>query len=230
MLATIMSRAQLRRAASGDDRRGDDRGLTVVELVVSMGIFAAVIVVFMSAVASMSTTTVRTQVASDATSALRTVYQRLDKEVRFASEINPPATVGGDYYVEYLVPESTGTGDPLCVQWRVDSSEAELQRRTWTPGDASSVSGWSTMVTDLRNDLSDPDQEPFVRHAAGIDGGVVYLRQSLAVYLDTGLGEERDSEGGQLDVTFVANNTSTSSVTNGSTGDTVCLVGGVQRP
>ncbi|WP_297082200.1 hypothetical protein [uncultured Demequina sp.] len=211
-------------------RRGDDSGLTVVELVVSMGIFAAVIVVFMTAVASMSSSTVRTQAASDATSALRTVYQRLDKEVRYASEINPPGVVGDDHYVEYLIPESTGTGDPLCVQWRVDASEAELQRRTWTPGDASSVSAWATMLTDLRNDLTDPDQQPFERRRAGVDSGIVYLRQSLHVYLDTGLGDELDAEGGQLDVTMVANNTSTSSVTNGSTGDTVCLVGGVQRP
>lgn len=209
--------------------RGGDAGMTLTELIVAMGIFIAVLSVFMAAVVSMSQTTVRAQVTSDKTSQIRTTFQRFDKEIRYASEINLPATSGGDYYVEYLVPVSTANSEPLCVQWRLATSEMELQRRTWHPDHPDNVTDWATMITDLRNDLSDPDQEPFTFSPAGGVGDKVYTRQRLDVYVDTGLGDAGDGRGGQLDVSFVALNSSQASVTNAGTS-TVCLEGGTQRP
>src|SRR5690554_5723000 len=89
--------------------RGGDVGMTLTELIVAMGIFMAVLAVFGAAIVTMSQTTVRAQATSDSTSQVRTVFQRMDKEVRYASEINMPGAAGGDLYVEYLVPVSTGT-------------------------------------------------------------------------------------------------------------------------
>lgn len=210
--------------------RNEDRGVTIVELIVSMGIFVMVLVVFLAAMVTMSRQAVRTQAVGDSASQLRTVFQRLDKEVRYASAINAPGHSDGDIYVEYLVPESTGAGEELCVQWRYLVAAKELQRRTWTLGDADSASGWQTMVTGLRNDLSDPAQQPFVFHRAGPVGSVIYLRQGLTVRLDAGMGEAGDPAGSQLHVFMVARNSSTASETNAGTTNRVCLVGEVQRP
>jgi len=209
--------------------RHEDRGVSVVELIVSMGIFVMVLVVFLAAVVTMSRATSRTQATGDSASQLRTVFQRLDKEVRYASAINPPAQTSGNFYVEYLVPATVATGESLCVQWRFMASDRELQRRTWTPGNAASVSEWQTMVTDLRNDLTETTQLPFVFHRAGPVGSKVFLRQGLTVRLDAGLGQAGDPGGSQLNVFMVARNSSTSSVGNTGT-DRVCLVGAVQRP
>lgn len=211
------------------DRARQDSGVSIVELLVSMAIFVVVLVVFLAAVTTMSRTTARTQATGDSASQLRTVFQRLDKEVRYADAINPPAQSGGNIYVEYQIPATVGTGEAQCVQWRFVTTTKELQRRTWTPGDASSVTGWQTMVTDLRNDTSDPNQRPFVFHRAGPAGSKVVLRQGLAVHLDAGMGAAGDRGGSQLHIYMVARNSSTSSVGNTGT-DRVCLVGAVQQP
>lgn len=211
------------------ERARDERGVTIVELLVSMGIFVMVLVVFLAAVVTMSRTAVRTQATGDSASQLRTVFQRLDKEVRYASAINPPGETAGNFYVEYHLPATVGTGAAQCVQWRYMVSTRELQRRTWTPGVASSVTGWQTMVTDLRNDLSEASQLPFVFHRAGPVGNKVFLRQGLTVRLDAGMGQAGDPGGSQLNVFMVARNSSTAS--EGNTGTArVCLVGTVQRP
>lgn len=211
-------------------RETRDSGMTLTELIVSMGIFTAVLMVFMAAVVSMSQTTVRAQVTSDAASQLRTVFQRLDKELRYASEINVPGISNGDMYVEYLVPVSTANAEELCVQWRLQPSTQELQRRDWPLDAPDQVSQWSTLVTDVQNDLSDSAQAPFESHLAGPSlDSKVYLQQRLDVYLDTGVSTASSSRGGgQLDVSFVALNSSVNSDTQD--GDTVCLSGAVQRP
>ncbi len=215
--------------AIGRVRESRDSGMTLTELLVAMGIFMAVLAVFMGAVVSMSQTTVRAQVTSDTTSQIRTTFQRFDKEIRYASEINFPGVSGGDYYVEYLVPVSTGNSQPLCVQWRIDTSERELQRRTWHPDTPEAATAWATTITNVRNDFSDPADRPFRFEPAGVQGSKVFTRQRLDVYIDAGMGEPGDGRGGQLDVSFAALNTSAASVTNSGTA-TVCLGGGTQRP
>jgi prepilin-type N-terminal cleavage/methylation domain-containing protein len=219
-------RSRLNRLA--EDRR-DDRGVTLVELLVAMGIFSIVLVVFLAATGVMARSTVRNQVVSDTASQLRTAFQRFDKEVRYAHDINAPGTSNGNIYVEYWVPASATKGENLCVQWRYNKSTKELQRRTWTQGNAASVTQWITMVTRLRNDLSSSSEQPFTFQRAGTVAGKAYLHQRLHIYLDAGLGSIADDGGSQLDVSFVAQNSSPSSVTNSGV-QKVCLVGTVQRP
>jgi prepilin-type N-terminal cleavage/methylation domain-containing protein len=210
-------------------RKDGDRGFTLTELLIAMGIFAVVLVVFMQAVAVMAKTTVRTQAQSDSADQLRNVFLRLDKEVRYAQDINTPATSNGAIYVEYWVPDNTASGASQCVQWRYVIASNTLQRRTWNQGDASSVTGWITMATKLRNDLSSSAQQPFTVTRAGTTGSKVYLHQRLDVFLSSGMGSGTDARGSQLSTTFVAQNSSTGSLTNSGTQN-VCLIGTVQRP
>lgn len=204
--------------------------MTLVELIVAMGILMVLLVISMAAIMSMTRNTVRAQAVTNAADQLRVTFQQLDKEVRYASDINDPGSSSSAIYVEYLVAANAATGDAQCVQWRYVTDSGELQRRTWAPG-STTPSSWSTAVTRLRNDLTKPDQQPFVFVRAGNHDGKVYTSQQLKVFLDTGLGDARDVRGGQLDVTLVALNSSTASTTNGPAGTgSVCTTGGIGRP
>ncbi len=218
------------RARTSATKQGGDKGMSLLELIVAMGIFSIVLVVFMSAVATMAKTTVKSQATSDSADQLRNVFLRMDKEVRYASDINTPGTANGAVYMEYWVPENAGTGASMCVQWRYVLATDILQRRTWTYGAPGTVTGWMTLATDLRNNMSLPAEQPFVVHRAGAIGSKVYLHQRLDVYLSAGLGADTsDSRGSELDSSFVAQNSSTASVTNAGVTK-VCLTGSVQRP
>ncbi|WP_152650660.1 PulJ/GspJ family protein [Demequina aurantiaca] len=217
-------------ALRNETTRGDDSGVSVVELIVAMGIFTMVLVVSLAATVSMSNQAVSAQVVGDTASQLRKTFQSMDKELRYADAINAPGTSGGNIYVEYQVPATAIHGEELCVQWRYVTASNELQRRTWTPGTDADLTGWSTFVTDLQNDLTKADEQPFALHRAGPTGSKVFLRQGLDVYLDAGLSNNKVDAGSQLDVYMVARNSSAESVSNDPSGTQVCLVGGAQRP
>jgi prepilin-type N-terminal cleavage/methylation domain-containing protein len=211
----------LRRLQIEDQGRED--GMTLVELIVAMGILTIMLTVSMAAITTMTNDAVRAKSVTDATDQLRVTFQQMDKEIRYASAINAPASTGTGYYVEYLVEANAASGAEQCVQWRYVTASGELQRRTATPG--GTPSEWRTTVTKLRNDLTVAAQRPFKLTKAGTTAdGKVYTKQQLAVYLDTGMGTAEDPRGGQLNVQLVALNSSTSSP------DTVCLTGGLNRP
>ncbi|WP_334168860.1 PilW family protein [Timonella senegalensis] len=212
-----MVRAQVQPRDDSED------GMSLVELIISMAILVLLLGVTLTAVAGMSKSTVRSQAVADASDQLRTTYQRLDKEVRYASSVNQPGVVGNSIYFEYLIDSNIATGTPECVQWRYVADKGELQRRTW-PNGTTKASAWQTMITRLRNDLSQVEQQPFRVQRAGNNNGKVTSKQQLDIFLDTGLGADADPRGGQLDVTFVAQNSSTNSPY------TVCLIGGMNRP
>ena len=218
------------RARMSATKESGDRGMSILELIVSMGIFSVVLVVFMSAVATMAKTTVKSQATSDSADQMRNVFLRMDKEIRYASDINTPGTANGAVYVECWVPENAANSASMCVQWRYVIATHILQRRTWTYGAPGTVTGWITMATDLRNNLAVPAQQPFTIHRAGALGSKVYLHQRLDVYLSAGLGADTsDSRGSELATSFVAQNSSTASVSNPGVTK-VCLTGTVQRP
>lgn len=197
-------------------------GMTLVELIVAMGILTVLLSISMAAVVGMTRSTVKAQAVTNASDHLRNTFQQMDKEVRYSSAINTPGEVDGSIYIEYLVDSNAASGVQQCVQWRYNTAAGELQRRTWLVGD-SAGSAWRTTVTGLRNDLSDPSQQPFRVTAIGNDGGVVLTKQQLHVYLDAGMGDAGDSRGGQLQVQLVALNSSASSP------NTVCMTGGPGR-
>ncbi|GAA2248213.1 hypothetical protein GCM10010401_22600 [Rarobacter faecitabidus] len=221
--------------ATRDDPR--DKGMTLVELIVAMGILTLVLAIFMAGVVAMVRTTVRADSSSSAGDQMRTVFQRMDREIRYATDINRPAIVGTRQYVEYRYMEPDNEGVAQCVQWRYDSTSKELQRRNWIDGSPASVSAWQSFVTKGRNDLSVPAQRPFTFYRAGVDdsSGVSYTNQRLRVVLDAGLGSFGDGSGSQLNTILVARNSSDQSTSNtdsnndGITDFPVCLTG-VGRP
>lgn len=187
----------------------DDSGVTLVELIVALGVFTAVIAVFMAGVVTMTKNTARAVSVSDSGSVVRTVFQRFDKEVRYASSINRPGKgPSGAYYVEYLIQVVEGGTPERCIQWRV-SAAGELQRREAPGPGGGGAGGWTTTFSeDVRNDLNVPAQVPFKFSPADN----VYANQRLSVNLD--IRPSTKHAGAGLETEFVARNTSSTSTTN----------------
>lgn len=193
------------------ERRGPlsgEGGVTLTELIVALGVFTAVIAVFMAGVVTMTKNTARAVSVSDTGSVVRTVFQRMDKEVRYASAINRPGKgPSGAYYVEYLIQVVEGGQPERCIQWRV-SADGELQRREAPGPSGGGARAWYTFSDDVHNDLNIPAQLPFRFSPADN----VYANQRLRVSLDVRPSAAQAGSG--LETEFVARNTSSASTTN----------------
>jgi type II secretory pathway pseudopilin PulG len=183
-------------------RRGPDDGITLVEVVVAMSIMSIVMAMFTTAILQMYRSANRNESASTAQSQLHLAFQRLDKEIRYASGLSTPGLVGGDPYVEYL---TVNTGTRACTELRLHLATGQLQRRTWTQGVAPQPGGWTALASNL-----DPGT-PFTVTVAD----PTYNFQRLRLTLSASAGNGNDAVVRQSDVTFTALNTSlaTSSAT-----------------
>lgn len=153
-------------------RRRDD-GYTLVELMVALGIFSFVVAIFMAGVVVMTRNTALTSARVEAQSELRTAFQRLDKQVRYADAVNlPGAGSSGAIYVEFRTPATVAaSGVTTCTQWRYVPSTGVVQARTWEQS-ATALPGFGTVITDV----SGPSA-PFTLTVADPE----HPRQSLSV-------------------------------------------------
>jgi hypothetical protein len=133
------------------------------------------------------------------------VFQRLDREVRYASDISTPALVGGDAYVEYL---TTVASVRTCVELRLQNPAGQLQRRTWA-ANAAPVAPVSSVVlaTGVSGGADMPSATmPFATVSADVVNGFDRLRISLRAA--AGKGGRGDSQ--TMAVTFAAVNSTRS--------------------
>lgn len=208
------------------DRR--DEGMTLVELIVAMGIFLVVISVFMGGVVIMTRGTVRADVTAASGDSVRNVFQRLERQVRYAESINYPGTgASGARYVEFRTSAKVSTtGDAMCTQWRWVPSTGQLQSRTWRDAASTVVPGWTTVVTDVLADSSTSGRPyPFQVHQA--IAAKSQPRQRLTLRLT--VGNPQAPAGVDSETVFVARNSSVASVSNadldnnGQSDSQVCL-------
>jgi prepilin-type N-terminal cleavage/methylation domain-containing protein len=107
-------RRLLRRA-----RLRDDAGMSLVEIMVAMGIMSVVMVTATAGLAQIYHSVNESQNTAEAQAQVTRAFERLDQEIRYARGISTPATLDGDYYVEYLVaPNDVDT----CVELRLRTS------------------------------------------------------------------------------------------------------------
>lgn len=206
-----------------------DGGVTLVELIVSMGIFTVLVAVVMGGVVMMSRSTVRSDVTVTADDGLRTAFQRLDRQVRYAEAVNFPGDgAQGRRYVEFRVSAAvSATGKATCTQWRWEPTSGTLDRRTWEDRAGVPVPAFGTVISHVQ-----PPSDgviatyPFELLKATADNP----RQRLVVRLRAG-----DSTVGnpvEQRTVFVARNSSTNSLTNSDTrvpgvsDIPVCMAGG----
>jgi type II secretory pathway pseudopilin PulG len=160
----------LRRNTLRANRSEGDGGFSLPELIVGMGMMTVTATVFMSAVTSMSVDVRKQASLADALTGNRIAYQLLDKQVRYADEIEAPtdgvgtdaapiAKNDGKGYYEYVEWHTTlNSTTSTCTQWRLDS---ELDRLQWrlatlntTLASSTTPGSWNTVATGAVNNIA----------------------------------------------------------------------------
>jgi type II secretory pathway component PulJ len=128
----------------GRRARRDEAGFSLVEVVVTSGLVSVLMVVFTTAILQIFQTSGRVESAAAVQSQLQLAFQRIDRELRYASWIAEPGKVGtaatAPWYVEFA--SSDGTE---CLQLRLATDlsvpkdnetdgRGVLQLIRWTPG------------------------------------------------------------------------------------------------
>jgi prepilin-type N-terminal cleavage/methylation domain-containing protein len=131
-------------------RRPTDGGFTLVELLVSMIVFAIILGIITTAIVTMLHQEQRESGQADNLDASRKVIEMLDHSVRYANGVSQPGTgTDGSYYVEF----QTGNTNQqqTCTQWRYVPTGGELQRRTWQPQLTGTVTAgpWATEAVGM---------------------------------------------------------------------------------
>jgi prepilin-type N-terminal cleavage/methylation domain-containing protein len=228
-----------RRALHGDS------GMTLMETLVAMLIFTIILTIFMATVVTMTRTTTRAQALAATSFQLDKALLRLDKEVRFASALDQPGSAtettpaaGQDWYFEML----TGSEQTTCIAWRWHETAAQsrepatvspyvgqLQTRTWTTS-ATVAPSWVTVATNIMVPASPAAPFTFTYPGETAPATVSAGQQSQA--LDVNLyalaGPGNTSTLSESEISFVARNTTTTTLTNAS-GVYVCNSGVVTR-
>jgi prepilin-type N-terminal cleavage/methylation domain-containing protein len=145
--------AQVSRQPEAD--RSSDAGMSLIELIVAMGIFSIVVAIFMAGLVTMTRNTVRAEVTADAADSVRRVFQRLDKQLRYADAINlPGAGASGAQYVEFQTPATvSASGVTMCTQWRWVPSTEQVEARVW-PAASATLPAWSVVATHVVADAT----------------------------------------------------------------------------
>jgi prepilin-type N-terminal cleavage/methylation domain-containing protein len=183
---------------------GRDAGFTLVEMIVAMSLMGVLISVFMGGVVQMTKDATRVQSVSNSADQARRAYDRFERSLRVASEVNRPVLTGSTWYLEYRT-TATGSATALCTQWRLAGSTGLLQRRTWTEVNSPAVSGWETVAAHVINDVT--TQQPFTMSPADS----TYSRQRVALFLVVAYATTGSA---QVKGLVVARNTGTATSTN----------------
>ncbi|KQY25099.1 prepilin cleavage protein [Cellulomonas sp. Root485] len=172
-------------------RAGDDSGMTLTELLVSMIVFSMSMALIMGAVTVVVGITKEAQGASDAVFATRQALATIDRQVRSGNVLFSPA----DEVAYISTCQDLGTnkgscmriftqsnGDEKCVQWQMAPDGAgsglyKLQMRSWetTWQTGGSVTGWGVVARGLT--MSDAPFE------LDVGAGNIYGERLLKVHL-----------------------------------------------
>jgi type II secretory pathway pseudopilin PulG len=179
--------------------------MTLLEVVITMAIMSILMSVFTAGAVQMYRSANQAEAMSAAQSQTQLVFERLDREIRYAFGISREDPPGGVEYVEYL---TTTDGKDTCNQLRLDPATAQLQRRSWTRG--MTPGGWTRIASNVS---TPPGSRPFT-FTAGDNF------QSLQLHL---LARPEGAAGrvvAETKVTFIALNTP-----RGADTSTVCTEG-----
>ncbi len=205
-----------RRSSSLRTLAADDRGTSMMEMIVGMGLLAVFMAMFTGTMLSLYKASNHTESVTVTSGQLNAAFLRLDKLVRYASAISTPSTApngAGNYYVEI---QATNSGSTVCTQLRLNTSTDVLAQRSWqvpSAGTATNITAFGTLASGI-----EPDGQPFVLTP---DGSVDF--EQLTFNLQSSLGSQGTSS--DSDITFTALNSNDSSQrarTDPTTPDSVC--------
>ncbi|GAA0559395.1 hypothetical protein GCM10010172_48090 [Paractinoplanes ferrugineus] len=176
--------------------------MSLVELIVAMTLMAAVGAMFTGGILQVYRSLNKTDSDYTAQSQLNQAFGTLDREIRYAKSVSTPATVGSDFYVEYLIQINNVD---TCVELRLNTSGGLLQRRTW----AQSVtplapSTWGVLASNVTATT------PFTVYALDKQNLTGYRFQRLTLNFTSTSGGGGTGTSRQTVVTFAALNATAS--------------------
>jgi prepilin-type N-terminal cleavage/methylation domain-containing protein len=197
----------MRRSPRDLRRTHGDSGVTLVETLVAMGVFAVLLTIVMSSVVSVMHGAVRSQNTADTASDVGRVFTTLDRQVRYADAVNSAGTTGtspaATHWVEFRTRPLTGAVKQ-CTQWQYVQATGELRTRQWPEGAAASTVAWRTILVTT---AGASQGQPFTMRRTDSD--------NIMQRLEISLRSSRPAEGSaQLRSTFVARNSTASSAGN----------------
>lgn len=132
------------------------------------------------------------------------VFQRLDRQIRYADGINAQGVGSSGYtYIEFRTPsDSTASGVTTCTQWRYDPTLRTVASRTWPDGNLGAATVWNVQLTNVYNDGG--ANYPFAFIAASSSGSQL---QQMRLTLDAG---NTRIKGATISSNFVARNSKAS--------------------
>jgi prepilin-type N-terminal cleavage/methylation domain-containing protein len=175
--------------AQADDAQADD-GMTLIEILVGMVLMGMVMAIFTTGVLAMYKTGKSVDTATEAQTRMLSSFNRLEREIRYAEQVNPPRSIApADYVVEYVITDSNSVDQ--CVQLWLKSN-GDLKRREWPVGGAATTPSVA-IATGLAVGPADTalypaGPAPFTVYRAGAAGGLpatVSNFDRLIVYLAT---------------------------------------------
>lgn len=188
--------------------RSSQQGFSLVELVVAMGIFTIFIAIFLTAVVSLARGTTQARVTAESASGALTVFQNIDRQVRYADAINFPGVSPASHYryIEFRTPASSmSTNLTTCTQWRYLPSENRIESRRWEDSSGSTPTPWATKLTFVID-------KPGADYPFSLVPATTNTKQQLLLTLDAGVAGTSGST--SIATSFVARNSSDDSVSN----------------
>jgi prepilin-type N-terminal cleavage/methylation domain-containing protein len=165
----------MRRALDGlRSRAREDRGFTLVELLISMAIFGMLMAMVTALMISMMNQAHDNLGRTRAVEQARLGLSQIDRQIRSGNVILDPALDGvtqsgvpANYSLRVYTQEN---GDDKCVQWRVIFHDAgsdfgDLEFREWDAGNPSTATAWSNVANNVvaptvAFDPDDPESWP----------------------------------------------------------------------
>jgi prepilin-type N-terminal cleavage/methylation domain-containing protein len=170
--------------------RRDERGLTLIELIAAMAVFALLLLVFGKAIALMTTMTTRVRANTDSATQVRQATDLLSRQLGGAAATNSPVKVGSVWYLEFETDAVLAGTDPICTQWRYTQATGRLEYRTWSTVRLVG-STWFTAARGLVNDAV--TQPPFTVYPS--DTGFSLPRMAVDLFARTNQGNVLETEG-----------------------------------
>lgn len=134
-------------------RLGEERGFTLVELLVTMFILGIVMVIFGTTLASVQRAAAREDKLSRANDAARLAIQSLDREIRSGNVLYDPSIEVPAYYAVRVYTQSNAPtrAGYVCSMWMINNQQ-ELINRRWDPADPNgTATSWRVVATGVVN-------------------------------------------------------------------------------
>lgn len=221
-----MSVLKMMRRRLATEASSGDAGTTMIEIIVAMTIMTVFMAIFTGSMLAMSNTTNKVEAVTNTSNQQTNAYFRLDREVRYASDIGSPKYSSNMWHVEFMtnvISRSTAAASSTnqCTQLAVappttgSGSTGVLEQRTWNVGD-SSPGAWNVLASYVTNYNS--SDTPFPTTAAISSGSASTSMQQLSINLVT--TSSLGSASTVSKYTFTALNSTTT--TTGGASTSIC--------